>query len=246
MRKFKILPLLLLVAIIAMACSPGNPNDDLSKDEIVDKAVKDARNLESAAQDVELVIINDLEQGSEELVQNIEAEFMYGGEGTITHVHTLQENDIEGNEQIIEFYKVPEDAYIKTGGMWQKFTGSENYSTTYKPILETLKSSIDYLEVEEEDEHYLLSYKGKDAELFNIIKVPFSIEYPSFDPNNIELDVFFKVEKESMRLVESYFGTEAILDENNRSEVNGAMEFYDFNDIDEIIVPEEAKNIIDI
>lgn len=242
MKRLKLFSILLLLSIVIVGCTSGS-NNDLNKEDVLVKVEEQSKDLQSVTAEVDFEIENTANNQSEKLLQNIEAVVLYGKGGTITHTHTKQGNiSADNSQQNIEFYKTPEVAYLFDGMMWQKYSGSESYATTYKPLMDTLIDSSDELEMKEEDNHYIFSFKGKNPKLYNFVKIPFSISFEGLDENLLDLDVSFKVKKNTMHIEDVLIGASYTLDESNKSSIAGDVKFSKFNETKDIKIPEEVKN----
>lgn len=243
MRKLKFFTVLIIVSIIIVGCSSGGTNEGLNKKEVLEKVEAQYKDLKSTSAEAELAIENVVNNASQMITQTIDTKFLYGTEGTITHIHTKQKNvNADNSELNVEFYKTPEGAYLNDGMLWQKYAGAENYNTTYKPLVESLKEASDKMDMKEEDDHYVFIFKGKDASVYNAVKNPFTINFQGLEPDVIDLDVSYKIKKDTMYLDDVFIGASNLRDEANKSSIEGKIKFFDFNETDDIEIPPEAKN----
>lgn len=234
--------LLILFASFTLAgCGKAASNDKLSKEEVVQKVQEQAKELTSVSQKLALTLDNNLPEVKQFVEQDFNTVYLYGAEGTITHIHTKQTNKADGQEQTLEFYKTPDEAYIFDGNNWDKYSGSENYSSTYKPALDAFVVAADDLDMTESDTHYSFDFKGNDQTVFQKVQPVFNITFNEADLSNLETTISFKVSKENMNIDDSLIEVENDKGNNAYSKVTGKMSFYDFDKTKEIIIPDNAK-----
>lgn len=242
MNKKKIITLFFLSSFTLAACGNMASNDELTKEEVIEKVQEQAKELESVSQALTLTLENNLPQMKENMEQTFDTVYLYGAEGAITHIHTEQVNSANGQEQKSEFYKTPNEAYIFDGNNWEKYSGSENYSSTYKPTLDAFVEASSDLDMTESDTHYSFDFDGKNEELFHKVQPIFNITFNEEDLSNLETTVSFKISKESMNIDEGLIDVENNRSENEYSKVTGEMSFYEFDQTKDIEIPEEVKN----
>ncbi|MGO1469393.1 MAG: hypothetical protein ACTHW2_05165 [Tissierella sp.] len=241
MKKLKFISILLLLSVLIVACNGASSNEGLDMDEVLNNMEENSEDLKSVSENVEFKIENNINNELKKMEQEMESVFLYGEEGTITHIHTKQKSVANGQQQTMEFIKIPGEAHIYDGIKWQKYTGSENYSTTYKPVMDTLLTAKNGMEMKEEEDSYVFYFKGRDAAVYDSIRVPFNLSYQGVKPGDIDLDITFKINKENMNMENAYIGSSVSVNDDS-SDAIGEIEFFDFDETEDIELPDEVKS----
>ena len=174
-----------------------------------------------------------------EETQNIdlESKMIFDDQKNIDSIHTSNVTTKNDLEQTFDFYKGPDGIFANQGSGWEKYSGGENYATTYKPILDTFLDVVDDLEMKELDSDYEFKFTGRDGNIFRAVRKPYSINYNGITDDEIDLDIVYIIEKETMLLRQSKIGTKGSLAENNTATINAETIFKDFNTIETIENP---------
>lgn len=244
MKKTKIFLVLSFVALFLIGCEAGGgkANQNLNKEEVMEKARKSFTELKSLHQVTNINLITKLDETEEEQNIELESKMIFDNKQNIESIHT--KNITTKNElvQTFDFYKGSEGIFANQGSGWEKYTGGENYATTYKPILDTFLEVVDDLEMTELDSDYEFKFTGKNGNIFRAVGKPYSINYNGITDDEIELDIVYLIEKETMLLRESKIGTKGILTENNSAMINADTKFTDFNTLKTIENPTNLKD----
>lgn len=243
MKKIKLILFILFISITLVACNLNkDANSNLDKEQVIEKTEESFKELKSLNEEVDMVLSGLVEGQQQKQSIEMEVEMIYDDNKDIESIHTKTEVTSNNQTQTMDFYKNPENMYINQGNGWIKFNGQEDYSTTYEPILDSFLTVVEDLDMEEKEEKYIFKYKGKDAKIYRLMGVPYNIEYNGIDNKDIELDLEYSISKENMLLNEIKIKTFGEIDEQNNIEINVDVDFDDFNEIDEIEIPEEVTN----
>ncbi|WP_413379358.1 DUF6612 family protein [Alkalihalobacillus sp. 1P02AB] len=154
---------------------------------------------------------------------------------------TVEEN---GEFSRSEYYQDYDVMYLNEGESGWLSGPSEplvtDSDTSYTNIANGLLEIQDIVTVEETTYHYEIQYFGNDIDVFYAFQKPFDLSFQGFNlEKHLEMELFIYVDKESYHM---YSFTFNILADNNESiayiETNAT--FDRFNEIGEIIVPEEV------
>lgn len=238
------LPLLVSFSVVFLlaGCDSMSSNQKLDQKTVVERIQKEADELKSISEKLTLSIENQLPGLQNKMDQDFESVYVYGQEGTITHIHTKQKNKQNGQEQTIEFYKTPKEAYLFDGQAWQKHTGDENYNSTYKPVLDSLIEAADSMQMTEEEDRYVFDFAGKDAKVYEAVQPIFQINFNQADASDLDLLVSFDVLKESMTLGHVTIEATNEPSPNQFSKIQGKMDFADVDQTKTIEIPAEVTN----
>ena len=244
MHNKKALPFLFFsVSFILTGCGSMSANKNLSKGEVIKQTQKEAIDLTSVSEKLTLTIDNDIGNVQQKAEQQFDTVYLYNDGGNLSHIHTQQVNTSpDGNKQELGFYKTPEKAYIFDGNSWQKHNGEENYSSTYKPVLDSFIRATDELTMTEEETHYVFAFEGKNEALFDAVQPIFNIQFNGEFKDNLVSNVSFKLNKENMLLDDVLIEVENDMQDQGKSTVTGIISFYDFNETKDIKIPDDVKN----
>lgn len=239
MKNFKLTLFILFISLFLIACDTDeNANDNLEKEEVIEKTENSFEELNSLHQEVDMELIST--NNDQEETQNIDMilDLVYDEDKNIVNVHTKTMNTANNQTTELEFYKKDDKAYIKQGDEWTDFNGEESYSTTYEPILDSFLDISEDLEMEENEDEYIFKYEGKDTRIYRIMGLPYNIRYTGIKEKDIELDLEYVISKENMFLDEVTILTLGQIDEQNKIQINVDVDLENFNEEDEIEMPE--------
>lgn len=242
MKKLKGMTIISFMALFLIACDTGESNDNLEKEEVIKKTEESFTELNSIQQLTKLELVYDLENKQDTEKTYIEAEMIYDDQKNIDSIHTKNEITKGNLVQTFEFYKGLDGMYADQGNGWQEFSGGENYSSTYQPVFNSFLAVVNELEMTESDTAYEFNFTGQNGNMYRDVGDPYNISYQGLTDDDINLDIHFLIEKESMLLQHTVIETEGVLDENNTLMIYAETEFSNFNSIDHIENPTNLEN----
>ncbi|KGA97624.1 hypothetical protein AJ85_04780 [Alkalihalobacillus alcalophilus ATCC 27647 = CGMCC 1.3604] len=161
---------------------------------------------------------------------------------TYAYIELTVEED--GEYSRAEYYQDYDVMYLNEGETDWLSGPSEplvtDSDTSYTNIANGLLEIQDIVTVEETAHHYEIKYFGNDSNVFYAFQKPFDLSFQGFDlEKHLEMELFIYVDKESSYM---YSFTFNILADNNEcvAYIETNATFARFNEIGEIIVPEEV------
>lgn len=238
MKNMKVIPIILL-AVIVTACSANvDSNSNLNKEEVIDMASSNFSEIDSLSQEVVLELTNDFNNIVETTIQNLSSVLIYGDNGSITHIHSINEVIAQSRRETVEFYRTPEGMLIDDGFGWQEYIGPEDYSTTYENILNSFISASSEFDMTENNDNYQFTFLGQDGNIFRTIGEPYSLIFNSFPDDDIELDIEFLIDNEEFHISDITIHALGDYGEGNQASILTTVVFYDFNEYNEGNFPE--------
>lgn len=233
MKRLKIVLFVIMISLFVAGCSGvgATANDKLSKEDVIKKAADSFNNLKSLSQETDINLIFDMidNQGTQKI--ELDSEVIYDKKHNPETVLT-KTTSVYGDEKTsFDFYKDLESMYINEGDGWVDYNSSENYGTTYKPILDTFLNVANDFEMEETDSSYKFTLTGKNGNIYRTVGTPYNFKYTGIADDDIELDIIYIIEKEDMVLKEMEIKTRGVIDDKNNVSINASTEFDDFNDV---------------
>lgn len=239
MKKIKIILFVIFVSVVLSGCSKGESNDKLTKEEVLEKSRINFENLESLEQKSKILLVFDLKDDKTEQTINMDVTMKYDKDKNIDNIYTRNETKQDGNSRILGFYKGSDGTFINDGTGWTEYNSPEDYSTTYKPTLDSFLNTANSMNMTETESTYEFKYTGKDGNVFRTAAKPYNINYRGIGDDNIQIDLKYIVNKKNMFLLEADVKTKAVSDPENKISINGRSVFSDFNSIKEIDKPDK-------
>lgn len=239
MKKLKVILFVIFASLILSACSKGESNDKLTKEEVLEKSRISFDNLESLEQKSTIVLEFDLKDNKNKQIIDMEVTMKYDENKAIDTIYTRNETIQDGNSRILGFYKSSNGIFTNDGTGWLKYNSSEDYSTTYKPTLDSFLNTAKSMNMTETDSTYEFDYTGKDGNVFRTAAKPYNINYRGISDDNIQIDLKYVIEKKNMFLLEADIKTKAATDPENKISIDGLTTFTNFNSIKEIDRPDK-------
>lgn len=239
MKKLKIILFVIFVSLFLSGCKNGESNDKLNKEEVLEKARTSFENLESLNQKSSILLDFDLKDNKSKQNINMNVTMKYDKNKVIETIYTRNETSQDGNSRLLGFYKDSNKAYLNEGTGWTEYKATEDYSTTYKPTLDSFLNTASSMNMTETDSTYEFKFTGKDGNAFRTAGKPYNINYKGIGDDDIQLDLKYVIEKKNMFLQEAYVKTKAVADPENKISIDGRSVFSDFNTIKEVERPEK-------
>lgn len=215
----------------------GKTNQNLSKKEVIEKARDSIKGLNSLNQVTNINLVTTLDDREENQNIELESKMIFDDQQNIESIYTSNVTTKNNLVQTFDFYKGSDGIFANQGTGWETYNGGENYATTYKPILDTFLDVVDDLEMTELDSDYEFKFTGKNGNIFRAVGKPYSINYNGITDDDIDLDIVYIIEKETMLLRQSKVGTKGSLSESNTATINAETTFKDFNTFETIENP---------
>lgn len=237
MKNLKMISIILFIAITIVGCNASS-DSNLSKEEVIDKVSGSFEQIDSLSQEVVLELTNDFNNIIDTTRQNLSSILIYGDNGNITHIHSVNELIAQNRRETVEFYKTPENMLINSGLGWQEYLGPEDYRTTYENILNSFISASSEFDMTENTDNYQFTFIGQNGNIFRTIGEPYNLIFNNFPDDDIELDIEFLMNKEDFYI--SSITIQALGDygEGNEATILTTVDFYDFNEYKEGNFPE--------
>ncbi|NLB21973.1 MAG: hypothetical protein GX833_01735 [Clostridium sp.] len=239
MKKIKLFILFSFLAVVLIGCEMGSgkTNQNLSKKEVIEKARDSIKGLNSLNQVTNINLVTTLDDREENQNIELESKMIFDDQQNIESIYTSNVTTKNNLVQTFDFYKGSDGIFANQGTGWETYNGGENYATTYKPILDTFLDVVDDLEMTELDSDYEFKFTGKNGNIFRAVGKPYSINYNGITDDDIDLDIVYIIEKETMLLRQSKVGTKGSLSESNTATINAETTFKDFNTFETIENP---------
>lgn len=237
MKKKKIMMVITFMTLFLVGCGNGNKNDNLNKKEVITRSQEQFNDLTAIRQNTDINIMIDTEANQDHQIIELESEMIYDEDKNIEQIYTVNKSTTNDQVQTLDFYKGPKGTYSNQGNGWMEHVSGESYSSTYEPILTSFLAIADKMEMTENENQYEFKYTGKDGNVFRKAGEPYSMSYQGVSEDEIELDITYQIDKESMYIYQSEVRTSAKMDENNELTINAKTNFMDFNDVTDIEQP---------
>ncbi|MCJ8008871.1 DUF6612 family protein [Lederbergia wuyishanensis] len=234
-----------LAAVLILSACGGNKN--LSKNEVMEKLVKEKKAIENYEIQPSLkvtVVVAGATQQEQEL--SGEAQYIEKDDPDM-HAKYFSKNKSPNTGEIeFEFYKVGDQLVAKENGAdWrdakQELGSDKLLEATYHVLVDKIESIKDELEMKEETDHYTFTYKGESSEIFAAFETPLNIKFTGVDTSAIKSDLKFTVDKKSMRLTNLNYSA-AAENMNQKVVLNSKLIFANFNEIKDISIPKEITD----
>lgn len=239
MKKIKIILFVIFISLLLSGCDTGESNDKLTKEEVLEKSRINFENLESLEQKSEIFLDFDLKDNKSTQTIDMNVTMKYDENKNIDNIYTRNQTIQDGNSRVFGFYKSSDGAFINDGTGWTEYNSPEDYSTTYKPTLDSFLDTANSMNMTETESTYEFKYTGKDGNIFRTAAKPYNINYRGIGDDNIQIDLKYVVNKENMFLLEADVKTKAVANPENKISINGRSIFSDFNSIKEINRPDK-------
>lgn len=240
MRNLIFSAFILLLAIFLGACS----EKDLDQDEVMEKVKDTIDDVESYHTEWDVAMeMDDLEMDqTEHSSVNMDIDAI---ESSNELRQTVEESD-DANQSVVEYYMIEDTMYVNdndSGWVNESINTidiQENLTLSYKKIATLLEEIEDELEMETDDDHYILTFKGSSQNVFDAQDEPYSLEVTGFDEDGVNQDLKIKVDKENLYIM-NVENTVTAKNNQNELEMKIVQDFSDINAIDEIELPEEIE-----
>ncbi|HLR03009.1 MAG TPA: DUF6612 family protein [Virgibacillus sp.] len=240
MRNHIFSAFILLLAIFLGACS----EKDLDQDEVMEKVKDTIDDVESYHTEWDVAMeMDDLEMDqTEHSSVNMDIDAI---ESSNELRQTVEESD-DANQSVVEYYMIEDTMYVNdndSGWVNESINTidiQENLTLSYKKIATLLEEIEDELEMETDDDHYILTFKGSSQNVFDAQDEPYSLEVTGFDEDGVNQDLKIKVDKENLYIM-NVENTVTAKNNQNELEMKIVQDFSDINAIDEIELPEEIE-----
>lgn len=240
MRNLIFSAFILLLAIFLGACS----EKDLDQDEVMEKVKDTIDDVESYHTEWDVAMeMDDLEMDQTEHSNvNMDIDAI---ESSNELRQTVEESD-DANQSVVEYYMIEDTMYVNdndSGWVNESINTidiQENLTLSYKKIATLLEEIEDELEMETDDDHYILTFKGSSQNVFDAQDEPYSLEVTGFDEDGVNQDLKIKVDKENLYIM-NVENTVTAKNNQNELEMKIVQDFSDINAIDEIELPEEIE-----
>src|SRR5699024_9156404 len=240
MRNITFSAFILLLTIFLGACS----EKDLDQDEVMEEVKKSIDDVESyhtlwdVAMEMDYLEMDQTEHSNVKM--DIDAI-----ESSNEMRQTVEESD-DANQSVVEYYMIEDTMYVNdndSGWVSESINTidiQENLTLSYKKIATLLEEIEDELEMETDDDHYILTFKGSSQNVFDAQDEPYSLEVTGFDEDGVNQDLKIKVDKENLYIMNV---ENTVTAKNNQKELEMKIvqDFSDINAIDEIELPEEIE-----
>lgn len=233
MKRLKIVLFIIMISVFVAGCSggTGNSNDNLSQDNVIEKAEISFDKLKSTSQESRINLIFDMEDNQDTQEIELDAQVIYDSKHNPETVLTKTKSVFGDEVTSFDFYKDSGSMLINDGQGWVEYNSSENYGTTYKPILDTFLNVAKDFVMEETDTSYKFTFTGKDGNIYRTVGTPYNFQYTGIADDDIELDIIYVIEKENMFLDEMAIKTRGVIDDKNNISINASTDFDDFNEV---------------
>jgi len=240
MRNITFSAFILLLTIFLGACS----EKDLDQDEVMEEVKKSIDDVESyhtlwdVAMEMDYLEMDQTEHSNVKM--DIDAI-----ESSNEMRQTVEESD-DANQSVVEYYMIEDTMYVNdndSGWVSESINTidiQENLTLSYKKIATLLEEIEDELEMETDDDHYILTFKGSSQNVFDAQDEPYSLEVTGFDEDGVNQDLKIKVDKENLYIM-NVENTVTAKNDQNELEMKIVQDFSDINAIDEIELPEEIE-----
>ena len=237
MKKYFYVFILIAIVLILPACVGKE-----SKEDVIDQVDEKADEVEKYYTDLNLTVKTSNATG--QVINESESNLKVN----------LNEKTLESsgeriqNNQKLKYYSTKDATYAKTNnGNWQNITNQEeNFRKTksFYPniakILTDLKDSED-VEMEEKDDKFIFTFKGKSEEVFKAFEYPYSLTVTGVNKEDVEHDFKMIVDRDTYYIDEVKNKVRA---EKEGSELIIRIDqTYDkINAIDPIKIPQKVKD----
>lgn len=228
--------LAVLCLLFLFACSQAEE----SKEDVVEAALSSPSNIDQYAVEVDINTNVETEEIQHHSFLDIVAEV--SGEPVAMH-QILTSGENEDAERTVETYRVDDQSYTQEDSEWTVRTVEEDaplFEPSYRDIVSILEEVSDFAEFDADGSTYTFEFNGFDQEVYEAFERPFNVQLSGFDmENDFSLDFTIKINKEEHYIESLEYH---ILAENETGKLDMVIQVqYDsINDIDEIVLPEEA------
>src|SRR5699024_2666314 len=244
-KKNILISVIVLVGLILGACT----DKALEVTDVVDKIEEHSDDVESYHSLTEFNVEMDLEADSlsESSYMNMDVEIDEAA-NTI-HAQILEENN--GQKSTQELYRGDDGIGYQTenDSEWFKFevgegvSVSDGFTSSYDKIVAIISDVADVLEMEADDDHYILTFEGANTDVLKALEEPFNVEVSGVQDDDIIHDLMIIVTKEDYHITQL---TDEIVGEVEHDIRSMTIEidqnYSDINDLDDIVVPDEVVN----
>lgn len=231
--------IILTMIILLGACS----DKDLEQDEVMQKIQENNDDVESyhTVWDVGIELeYLDMDQ-TETSDLNMDLKVDHAGDEISG---TIKESD-DAKESVREYYMMADNYYENDNDSgWisqppEDLDTKEDLTIAYNQIIIMVDKIENMLEMETDDDHYILTFSGASRDVFAAQDEPYSLEVTGFDEDDIEQELQIEVDKDTLHIVHI---ENTVTAENDQNELLMAYEhdFSDINEIDGIELPDDV------
>ncbi|GAA1187926.1 DUF6612 family protein [Nesterenkonia xinjiangensis] len=120
-------------------------------------------------------------------------------------------------------------------------TIDEGTDSTYAAVLEAVIAMEDLLEVDYDDDSYTLEYAGSDAEIFDSLEDPFSLNLDGYEPEETDMTVEVLLDPQTLLMEEFEF---TLYTQESPNPISLGMEisveYSMFNEVPPLEIPEDV------
>lgn len=242
MRNVIFSAFILILAIFLGACS----DKDLDQEEVLEKVKENTDEVESyhtvwdVAMEMDYLEMDQTEHSA----VNMDVDAV---ESSNEMRQKVEESDGE-NQSVREYYMMGNSMYVNDNDSgWasesiDRLDVKDNLTLAYNKIATLVEDIEDELEMETDDDHYILTFNGSSKKVFDAQDEPYSVEVTGFDEDGVNQDMTIEVDKENLHIMHVQ-NTITAKNEQNELKMEIEQDFSDINDIDEIKLPEEIEEM---
>lgn len=235
MRALKEAAALGFLVLFLAGC--GGENENLDKEEVIQKTEDSFAELDSLKQATEIDISMEEADRSSKTDLDFDVEMIYDEEKNIESIRTKTERVQNDVTDTLDFYKGEEGTYANQGMGWQEHNAGESYASTYEPNMDAFLDVADKMEMTESETHYEMHYTGQDGNIFRSVGKPYDIKYTGIQDDDVEVDVTYMIDKETMFIEELTIGTKGEA-QGTKIAIDAHTKFKDMNNVETVEAPE--------
>ncbi len=238
MKKWWLLLCTLSVILLLGAC-----NKELSKEEVIAELKDREQEVEKYHADIDLgVEIVNTEQKS--TLESSRALLKTDLNEKKLEGHGIVQEETNGNKASSEYYFKGEEAYLNANNQgWMMVPNPDVLNqdgTFYKNLVKLITAIEDKVEIDREGDSYILTFKGKDLDVYRAFEDPYSVSFTGIKPEDVVHDITIRINTETFyieRLQNTLTGEQGPM----QVIVTIDHQYEKMNEIDEIEIPAEVK-----
>lgn len=238
MRNIICSAFILTLAVFLVACG----DNDLDQEDVLEKMKENTDEVDSyhtvwdVTMEIEYLDTDQTEHSA--LNMDIDAD-----ESSNELRQKIKESDDE-NESVREYYMIGDSVYENDNDSgWSKESLKEidvknDLTLAYNKIATLVEEIEDELEMETDDDNYILTFNGSSKKVYDAQDEPYSVEVTGFDEDGVQQDMKIEIDKETLYITHI---ENTITAKNDQNELKMELEqvFSDINEIEGIELPED-------
>lgn len=215
----------------------------LSNEQVVSGIQENASTVENYQALINLSLSITNQESGEVIQESLSESDIVINEETLDTYGTI--NESAADESLTqEYYSVEDKAYLNLNDQgWMDMSNQQevlfqNTGTTYPNIVPIVESISKIGEFTENEEAYIYTFQGTNADLYTSFEAPYSLNFGMVSPDEVEQDVKVSIDKETLLIKEVSNELSGVQDGHDLL-MNIHHTYNNMNQMTDITIPQE-------